>query len=143
MLESILLAVLGGAMIGVAASALLFFSGRISGISGIVGGLLTPTASDFAWRLMFVTGLLTGGVALAMFMPSVFHMPTGRTWTHIAVAGLLVGFGTRMGNGCTSGHGVCGLTRCSHRSIIATMTFMATGFMTATAMGLLFAGGTP
>jgi len=140
MIESILMALLGGGLIGLAASAVLLFSGRIAGISGIVGGLLSWPPSEGRWRLAFVAGLLAGGLMLSAFWPAVFQVPAGRSLLAIGVAGLLVGFGTRMGNGCTSGHGVCGLSRMSVRSLAATVTFMATGIVTATAVGLLTGG---
>jgi len=140
MLNSILMAILGGAMIGLAASAMLLFVGRIAGISGIVGGLLRPNPGDSAWRISFVGGLLVGGLLLVAFLPEAIGIPTGRSLPALAVAGLLVGFGVRMGNGCTSGHGVCGLSRLSARSLIATMTFMGVGFATATTIELLTGG---
>lgn len=123
-------ALAGGALIGASASLLLLRTGRIAGISGIVGGLLAPLRGETAWRAWFVGGLLAGGVALrvlrpASFGPGVVPLPL------VIVAGLLVGFGTRLGNGCTSGHGVCGLSRRSGRSLAATLTFMATGVATA------------
>ena len=140
MMADIFMALAGGALIGAAASFMLLSVGRIAGISGIVGGLLKPTSGDTAWRLTFVAGLLAGGVALAASAPQVFQSPTGRSGLAVAAAGALVGFGVRMGNGCTSGHGVCGLTRASKRSLVATITFMATGMLTATAVHLLTGG---
>ena len=107
---------------------LLLLNGRVAGISGIVGGLVWPRGSDISWRVLFVVGLLAGGVALYMVRPGAFGaaaVPLPLT----IVAGLLVGFGTRLGGGCTSGHGVCGLGRLSARSLAATLTFMATGAM--------------
>ena len=140
-LHPFVLALLGGALIGLAASAMLLCVGRVAGVSGIVGGLLRPAAGDVAWRVAFVAGLLGGGGALLAFAPQVFHAPTGRPWAAVAAAGLLVGFGVRMGSGCTSGHGVCGLSHLSRRSLLATLTFMATGFATASAYHLLLGGG--
>ena len=118
---------LGGALIGLAASTLMMLTGRLAGVSGILGGLLTPRASDRAWRIAFIAGLiaapLLGGSPLpAPAMTSNIAL--------IAVAGLLVGFGTRLGNGCTSGHGVCGFARLSTRSITATVIFMVTAIIT-------------
>ena len=107
---------------------LLLLNGRVAGISGIVGGLVWPRGSEISWRVLFVVGLLAGGVALYMVRPGAFGaaaVPLPLT----IVAGLLVGFGTRLGGGCTSGHGVCGLGRLSARSLAATLTFMATGAM--------------
>ena len=137
MLESILMATIGGALIGLAASWLLLAKGRVAGISGILGGLLGAPDSQFSWRLSFVVGLLAGGGLLVAILPSSIVAPSGRSATAVVIAGLLVGFGTRLGSGCTSGHGVCGLTRLSPRSLVATLTFMATGFATATAITLL------
>lgn len=131
----LLLAVLGGLLIGLAATLLYAFQGRIAGISGIGYGLLWGTSNDRGWRLAFIAGLIGGGwLALAAGMP-LPRMPLPEAGTEIAlliVAGLLVGYGTRMGNGCTSGHGVCGIARLSPRSIIAVLCFMATGFAAAT-----------
>jgi len=122
-------ALAGGALIGVAAALLVLLNGRIAGISGIVGGLLAPVRGDTAWRMAFVAGLLVA--------PAVHGLAAGRLQTHIdssygalALAGLLVGIGTRYGAGCTSGHGVCGLSRLSPRSLVATLCFMGAGFAT-------------
>jgi uncharacterized membrane protein YedE/YeeE len=141
MLESILSALAGGAILGVSASLLLLFSGRVAGISGIVGRILTRPEGDTGWRLTFLAGLLVGGAILAAFLPSSLHAPTGRSLPLIVFAGLMVGFGTRLGNGCTSGHGICGLTRFSGRSAVATLSFMFTGFLTASMFGLFFGTG--
>lgn len=141
MLSAILWATLGGGLIGLAASWLLLAKGRVAGISGIVGGLLGPVDAQTSWRLSFLGGLLVGGVLLVASMPDVVAAPAGRSMGMVVVAGLLVGYGTRLGSGCTSGHGVCGLTRFSPRSLVATVTFMVTGFVTATALGLV--GGAP
>lgn len=132
-------ALAGGALIGASASLLLLRTGRIAGISGIVGGLLAPVRGETAWRAWFVGGLLAGGIVLRVLRPasfggSVVPLPL------VILAGLLVGFGTRLGNGCTSGHGVCGLSRRSGRSLAATMTFMATGVATACVVQHLLAG---
>jgi uncharacterized protein len=117
----------GGLAIGLAAALLVLFNGRIAGISGILGGLLRPSTGDIAWRAAFVVGLVVAPLAWAAFAarPSV-HVDAGLPM--LAIAGLLVGFGTRLGSGCTSGHGVCGLARVSPRSLVATLVFMATGF---------------
>lgn len=131
--SSFLPALLGGALIGLSASLLLVANGRVAGISGVVGSLLAPVRGDIAWRVLFLVGLLTGGLALALLRPSSFPPPSSLTSGGVAllvVAGLLVGFGTRLGNGCTSGHGVCGISRGATRSIAATLTFMATGALT-------------
>jgi uncharacterized membrane protein YedE/YeeE len=129
-------ALLGGALIGLAASLLLFFTGRVAGISGIVGGLLRPEPGEGAWRATFIAGLLVGGAALLAFSPASIGVPT-RPFGALAASGLLVGFGARLGRGCTSGHGVCGISRLSPRSLIATATFMATGVAAASAMRIL------
>ena len=140
MMHDIVMATVGGAMIGAAASILLLFQGRIAGVSGIIGGLLQRPGKDTSWQMVFVAGLLAGGVLLALFVPSTIVEPETRSLGAVAVAGLLVGFGVRMGKGCTSGHGVCGLSRMSKRSLVATMSFMATGFATATVIQTLFGG---
>jgi uncharacterized membrane protein YedE/YeeE len=121
---------LGGVLIGVAASALLFFDGKVAGVSGIVGGLLRPGAGDHAWRVAFVAGLLAGGVLVRLALPSAFTIAVAEPPLLLVAAGLLVGFGTQLGNGCTSGHGVCGLSRGSGRSLVATATFMTAGALT-------------
>ena len=136
MLESILWAIAGGGLIGLAASWLLLAKGRVAGISGILGGVLDGADEQTGWRLSFLGGLLVGGGILMSTVPQLIVAPESRSLVFVGAAGLLVGYGTRLGSGCTSGHGVCGLTRFSPRSLIATMTFMATGFLTATALGV-------
>lgn len=122
-------ALAGGALIGLSASLMLAFNGRVAGISGIVGGLVHPAPGDLGWRALFVGGLLFGGLLAALALPAAF--PAARvSWATAALAGLLVGVGTRLANGCTSGHGVCGVSRLSLRSIAATATFIATGAVT-------------
>lgn len=116
---------LGGAMIGAAAALLWFGIGRTAGISGIVGGVLRLPPGDRAWRLALVAGLM---VSPWLVHPAAPRIETGST--ALILAGLLVGYGTRLGNGCTSGHGVCGLARLSPRSAAAVAVFMAVGFMT-------------
>ena len=130
----------GGALIGLSASLMLLANGRIAGISGIFSGLLSPKSGDIGWRLAFVFGLAVAGVAMFLSAPDLIAVSDTRSMAATAVAGLVVGFGVRMGNGCTSGHGVCGLSRFSKRSLVATLTFMATGMATATGIQLL-AGG--
>lgn len=125
-----LLPLLGGALIGLASASLLLTHGKIAGLSGIIGGLLSPQERDTAWRALFVTGLLLAGVVAYGLSPASFTVAIDRSFGAVAIAGLLVGFGTRLGNGCTSGHGVCGTSRLSARSIVATLTFMATGAAT-------------
>ncbi|HJL19911.1 MAG TPA: YeeE/YedE family protein [Sandaracinaceae bacterium LLY-WYZ-13_1] len=121
---------IGGVLIGLSASVLLLFNGRIAGISGIFSGLLSPKAGEVAWRFAFVLGLVLGGLALFLVAPSYFAITYDRTLWMVALAGLIVGFGVRLGSGCTSGHGVCGISRLSPRSLVATVTFMATGALT-------------
>ena len=122
-------ALAGGVMIGLAAAALLLLNGRIAGISGILGGLLRPVKNDIAWRVAFLAGLLLAPIGYAWVAP----LPATQVDSGIAtllIAGLLVGLGTRYGSGCTSGHGVCGLSRGSPRSLVATLSFMVAGFAT-------------
>lgn len=122
-------ALAGGALIGVAAALFALLNGRIAGISGIVGGLLKPMAGDTAWRVAFVLGLVGAPLVHGLFalVPRP-QIDTG--YVALAAAGLLVGIGTRYGSGCTSGHGVCGLSRLSFRSLAATLAFMGAGFVT-------------
>ncbi len=117
----------GGVLIGLAAALLLFFNGRIAGISGILGGLLQPVRGDAGWRVAFVLGLVAAPLVWGLFaaLPAVRIEASHIT---LIVAGLLVGLGTRYGSGCTSGHGVCGLARLSPRSMVATAAFMLAGF---------------
>lgn len=119
----------GGLLIGLAAAAFILLNGRIAGISGILGGLLRPVRGDIAWRLAFLAGLVGAPFAYALAAPlPEAHIAAGDG--ALVVAGLLVGIGTRYGAGCTSGHGVCGLSRLSPRSLVATLTFMLAGFAT-------------
>jgi len=122
-------ALIGGGIIGVAVSLMLLWNGRVTGISGIVNGALNPTAGDTQWRLFFIGGLFVGGLIVGFFNPAVFGGALAtEAWT-VPVAGLLVGFGTIMGSGCTSGHGVCGISRFSPRSLISTLTFIVAGML--------------
>jgi hypothetical protein len=129
-----LTALLGGAVIGLAAAGLLLLAGRIAGISGIFAGVIRPNRLEVGWQAAFVAGLVAGGLLVARLRPDWFRYDVDRSVGAIAAAGLLVGFGTRLGNGCTSGHGVCGVSRLSRRSIVATITFMATGALTVFAV---------
>ena len=122
-------ALAGGILLGLASALFVLLNGRILGISGIVGGLLRPRAGDMGWRLAFVLGMLVA--------PGLYWLVVGPTqpridanWGMVVIAGLLVGVGTRYGSGCTSGHGVCGLSRMSPRSLVATLAFMGAGFVT-------------
>lgn len=120
-------ALLGGVVIGVAVSMMLMFNGRVTGISGIIGGALSPIKGDVLWRFLFVAGLVLGGFAMRALSSDVFSGGLATApWTTV-VAGLLVGFGTILGSGCTSGHGVCGISRMSPRSLVATITFIVAG----------------
>jgi len=127
----------GGIVIGLSASLLLLVNGRICGVSGIFGGLVLPKPGETAWRASFVLGLLAGGLALSAVAPETLSIGVSRSAAAIVAGGLLVGIGTRMGNGCTSGHGICGLPRLSPRSFLATLVFMATGVGAAVAVHLL------
>jgi uncharacterized protein len=122
-------ALAGGLLLGLASALFILMSGRILGISSIVGDMLRAPRADRAWRFAFLAGLLTAPWVYSLFhaLPAV-HMDAG--WATLVVAGLLVGIGTRYGGGCTSGHGVCGLSRLSMRSLVASLTFMGTGFAT-------------
>lgn len=124
-------ALAGGILLGVASAAFILLNGRVLGISGILGGLLAPRRGDIGWRMSFLAGLLLAPAVLALVAPGLIRAPRidAGTVTLIA-AGLLVGIGTRYGSGCTSGHGVCGLSRLSPRSLAATLAFMAAGFAT-------------
>lgn len=129
--------VLGGMMIGVASALLLLTHGRIAGISGILGGLLQrDPRGDGAWRAAFIGGLVAAGVIASVVAPAAIGAPV-RSLPVLAIAGLLVGYGTQAGRGCTSGHGVCGISRWSIRSLVAVATFMTTGAITATIAGAL------
>jgi uncharacterized membrane protein YedE/YeeE len=129
-------ALLGGALIGLAASLLLVTNGRVAGISGIWSGLLWPEdGEERGWRFAFVAGLAAGAPLLLQLRPEAFGDPPGRATAVVLVGGLLVGFGASMGTGCTSGHGVCGLSRLSPRSLVSVLVFMGVGFALASALG--------
>jgi len=117
-------ALAGGALLGLSASLLMLFTGKIAGISGIIGGLLNPQQHESSWRAAFLTGMIASFLILAPFG---FSLPdnSGQSIIVVSIAGLLVGFGTRIGNGCTSGHGIIGMGRFSKRSIVATIAFMS------------------
>ncbi len=121
---------IGGILIGAASVLLLIANGRIAGISGIVGGLLTPRAGELAWRALFVLGLVLGGIVWQLGSARPLPLDFQASTPVMIIAGLLVGFGTRLGSGCTSGHGICGISRLSARSIAATLVFMASGVIT-------------
>ena len=122
-------ALAGGAVIGIAAAMFLLLNGRIAGISGVLGGLLKPVRGDIAWRAAFIAGLV-GAPLLYALVTELARPQIDAGYAALVGAGLLVGIGTRYGSGCTSGHGVCGISRLSPRSLVATAAFMAAGFVT-------------
>ena len=132
---------IGGALIGLAAALLLALNGRIAGISGIVGGLLPPRAGDMGWRLLFVAGLALGALVVRVFTGEPLAAPAGTSSFMLVLGGLLVGFGSRLGAGCTSGHGICGLARFSPRSMVAVATFMGSAMITVFVLRHLLGGG--
>ena len=132
-------ALAGGALIGLAAALLWLLNGRIAGISGVLGGLLKPVRGDIAWRVAFVLGIMAAPLVYALIATPVTPQ-IDASFPVLIVAGLLVGVGTRYGSGCTSGHGVCGLSRLSPRSLAATLTFMAAGFATVFVLRHLLGG---
>lgn len=119
-------AVLGGVLIGLSATLLLWLNGRVAGISGILNGAMSPRRGEVAWRAAFLLGLVAAGGLYMALVPGAPQPRSDFSRAGLVVAGLLVGFGTRMGNGCTSGHGVCGIGRFSTRSLVAVVTFMTT-----------------
>lgn len=123
-------AAIGGALIGLSAVLLMLLTGRIAGISGILGGLLEARSSDRGWRIAFIAGLILVPVIAGLIGHGMAPPKLPASWTVIVAAGLLVGFGTRLGGGCTSGHGICGISRLSARSIAATIIFMLTAVAT-------------
>jgi len=132
---------LGGSLIGGGSLLALIVSRKVPGVSGVFGRLLLPACSDRIWRLLFLAGLV-GGAGLLFFLSdaaATYRIPAGRSLLMFAIAGLIVGFGTRLGGGCTSGHGVCGMGMGAKDSIIATMVFMAAGFLTVFLFNLLTA----
>ncbi len=127
-------AAIGGALIGLSAVWLMISAGRIAGISGILGGAVKADTGDRLWRWTFLIGLFVGPVIVSFFHPDLLRAEFPTTGVMLILGGVLVGLGTQLGNGCTSGHGVCGNARLSMRSILATLTFMATGMLTVFAM---------
>ena len=126
------LSLVGGILLGLASAAFILINGRILGISGILGGLLSPRVGDVGWRIAFLLGMAASPWVASQILPEgLMEAPRIEAgYAAIAIAGLLVGFGTRYGSGCTSGHGVCGLSRLSPRSLVSTLTFMGLGFAT-------------
>lgn len=137
---SVMSSLLGGAIIGLASGLLLLFNGRIAGISGILGGAVLPRTGEWLWRALFLIGLGIGGLTSSGFNLGVISFDLERSMPALIVAGLLVGFGTRMGGGCTSGHGVCGMGRLSPRSMVGTATFFLTGVATVYIVNHLMGG---
>ena len=131
---------IGGTLLGLGAALLLLLNGRVAGISGIFSGLLLPARGEFAWRALFIAGLMCGGLLVGSLRPELFGNSLPRSNVAVVAAGILVGFGSRLANGCTSGHGLCGVSRRSRRSLAATMTFMATGIATAFLIRHVFGG---
>ncbi len=135
-------AALGGAMIGLAAALLFALNGRIAGVSGVLGGLLLDRkGADTPWRSLFLGGLIGGAMLTGLLRPDLASAALQTGWVGMAIAGLIVGFGTRMGSGCTSGHGVCGIGRLSARSMVATAAFMGAGFVTVFVMRHVLGAG--
>jgi len=133
-------AIAGGSLIGLGAAGLMLVSGRVAGVSGIFSGLLRIKAGDLGWRLAFVLGIVVTGAVLFAVRPELFGFGVDRSLLAVAAAGLLVGFGARLGNGCTSGHGVCGVARLGPRSLVATAVFIASGALTVLLVNQLFGG---
>jgi uncharacterized membrane protein YedE/YeeE len=138
---TLLPAVVGGLLIGSSAAALWILNGRVAGISGVVGDLLPPNRGDSGWRLSFLAGLLVGGLVLGRALPGAFAWGPPGSLPLLAGAGLLVGFGSRLGGGCTSGHGLCGVSRLSRRSLLATGVFMSLGVASVTLARHVIGGG--
>ena len=138
-LEEALIATGGGVLIGISATILLAFNGRVAGISGILEGILPPSDENTRWRAVFLVGMIATGLAMAPVLPDAFIDVNRPIWL-VTVAGLLVGIGTRMSNGCTSGHGVCGMAMFSKRSFVAVGVFLTTGILTATIAGQILGG---
>lgn len=123
-------ALIGGTLIGLSVAMMILFNGRIAGISGVSGGLLTATGNDLVWRLVFLLGLIGGAMFIDHWLPMNSSSKVDTPLWLLISGGFLVGFGSRLGNGCTSGHGVCGIARLSGRSVIATLTFMGSAALT-------------
>ncbi|PIK16417.1 YeeE/YedE family protein [Halobacteriovorax sp. JY17] len=136
-MENILYPLGGGILIGISSTILLAGIGRISGISGILSSVISRPAKEHFWKYNFLLGLLIGGGMTYVSSPQLFNYSVNDNLIKVIIAGLLVGFGTRLGNGCTSGHGVCGMSRMAKRSIIATITFILVGMITVTIEGLI------
>jgi uncharacterized protein len=133
-------AAIGGALIGLSAVLLMAFTGRIAGVSGIFAGLINPRTTDRAWRAAFIAGLVAAPVVAALVGYTIPGPQMPGSYLTIVIGGLLVGFGTRLGSGCTSGHGICGIARLSPRSIIATGVFMVAAIVVVALTHRVFAG---
>lgn len=133
-MNTVLYPLIGGGLIGFAVTLMLLFNGRVTGISGIVASSLSKPSRDGLWRWMFLAGMILGGILMHMANPDLFTNISGRSPIVVLIAGLLVGYGTVMGSGCTSGHGICGVSRFSARSLVATLTFMLFGFIAVQAV---------
>jgi len=138
-LEEALIATGGGVLIGISATILLAFKGRVAGISGIVEGILPPKDEDTNWRIVFLISMVLTGIALFQVLPDAFIAVDRPIWL-VTISGLLVGIGTRMSNGCTSGHGVCGMAMFSKRSFVAVGVFLVSGILSATIAGQILGG---
>lgn len=139
-INPVLYPLVGGGLIGIAVTMMLLFNGRVTGISGIVSSSLAKPTKNGFWRFMFIAGLVFGGFVIYLLRPDLFENASNRSPLLVLIAGLFVGYGTVMGSGCTSGHGICGISRLSVRSIFATLTFMLFGFLTVLVMRF-FSGG--
>lgn len=135
-MESWSLPLLGGVLIGLASTVLLFFNGKIAGISGILGSSLKNFGAENYWKYTFILGLILGSLILSFIYPQFFQYEVTKGWTPAILAGLIVGYSTRLGSGCTSGHGVCGLARFSKRSLVATIAFMVSAMITVAVLKL-------
>jgi uncharacterized protein len=138
---SVIMPLAGGMLVGLGLALLLLARRSPAGVSGVLGGLLPPVKGDAGWRVAFIAGLALGGVVLGVLAPGTLGAAPDQSLLVLGFAGLLVGLGTRLGGGCTSGHGVCGTSRLSPRSIAATLTFIATGALTVYAVEHLIRGG--
>lgn len=141
-IDSIFSSLMGGSLIGLAITGLLLFNGRVTGLSGIMASALSQPKKDGLWRWLLLLGLITGGALTYKVSPELFTNTSDRGFTSIILAGFFVGYGTVMGSGCTSGHAICGISRFSIRSIVATVTFMIFGFASVQVF-IHFFGGTP
>lgn len=139
-LNSALNSLLGGALIGLAVTAMLLFNGRVTGISGILSSSLSKPSPEGLWRWIFLAGMVFGGFLMNNLRPDFFVNLSGRSLAIVGIAGLLVGYGTVMGSGCTSGHGICGISRLSVRSILATLIFMFFGFLAVQILSYFLGG---